>query len=78
VINNWNDLKMTESQPPVALEYSDGALVVQSWWTISLINKKTGKKATVDMVLFDEFNKEGKIVNQRQYYDPNQMIDAAK
>jgi hypothetical protein len=78
VINNWKDLKMTESQPPVALQYNNGSLVVQSWWIISLTNKKTGKKAAVDMVLFDEFNKEGKIISQRQYYDPNQMIDAAK
>jgi hypothetical protein len=78
VINNWNDLKMTESQPPIALQYNNGSLVVQSWWIISIVNKKTGKKATVDMVLFDEFNKEGKIISQRQYYDPNQMIDAAK
>jgi hypothetical protein len=78
VIDNWSDLKMTESQPPVALQYSSGSLVVQSWWVISLVNKKTGKRASVDMVLFDEFNKEGKIISQRQYYDPNQMIDAAK
>jgi len=28
--------------------------------------------------VFCEFNKEGKIISQRQYYDPNQMIDAAK
>jgi len=78
VIDHWDDLKMTETQPPVALQYSNGPLVVHSWWLISLTNKKTRKKAIVDMVLFDEFNREGKIISQRQYYDPNQLIDAAK
>jgi len=30
------------------------------------------------MVLFDEFNKKGKIIAQRQYYDPAPLIDASK
>ena len=78
VIDHWDDLKMTETQPPVALQYSNGSLVVQLWWIISLVNRNTRKRAIVDMVLFDEFNKEGKIISQHQYYDPNQLIDAAK
>jgi len=78
VIDHWDDLKMTEALPPVALQYNNGSLVVQTWWELTMVNKKTQKPAHVEMVLFDEFNKEGKIIAQRQYYDPIPMIDAAK
>ena len=78
IIDNWEDLKMTEVMPPVGLQFANGPFTVQSSWLISAVNKKTKKRALVDMVLFDEFNKEGKIIAQRQYYDPAPLIDAAK
>jgi hypothetical protein len=78
IIDNWDDLKMTETIPPVGLQYANGSFIVQSWWLIKVVNKKTRKRAEVDMVLFDEFNKRGKIIAQRQYYDPAPLIDAAK
>lgn len=77
IISNW-DLKMTETMRPIGLQYSSGAFTVQSWWLITAVNKKTKKRAEVDMALIDEFNGEGKIIAQRQYYDPAPLIDAAK
>ena len=77
IINNW-DLKMTETMKPIGLQYTSGAFTVQSWWLITAVNKKTKKKAEVDMALIDEFNREGKIIAQRQYYDPAPLIDASK
>ena len=78
IINKWEDIKMTQTQAPVALQYKDEPLTVQSWWVITLVNKKTKKKAEVDMVMFDKFNTEGKIISQLQYYDPSPLIAAAK
>lgn len=78
IIDNWSDLKMTEVMPPVGIQYANGAFIVQSSWLINAVNKNTKKRALVDMVLFDEFNKDGKIISQRQYYDPAPLIDAAK
>ncbi len=78
IINNWKDLKMTETQAPVGLQYKDEPFTVQSWWVLTMVNKKTKKKAEVDMVLFDKFNNQGKIISQQQYYDPSPLIAAAK
>jgi hypothetical protein len=78
IINNWQDLKMTETQAPIGLQFKDEPFTVQSWWLITMVNKKTKKKAGVDMVLFDKFNKEGKIISQLQYYDPSSLIAATK
>jgi len=78
VIDNWDNLKMTEVLSPVGIQYANGPFMVQSWWLINAVNKKTKKRALVDMVLFDEFNKKGKIIAQRQYYDPAPLIDASK
>ncbi len=77
IIDNWH-IKMTESISPQGLQYVADPFTVQSWWLISVVNKKTGKKAEVDMVLFDLFNAEGKIITQHQYYDPAPLIEAAK
>jgi hypothetical protein len=55
---------------PDYLEYTrDNFSVVQSWWTWSGISKKTGRKFSISMVLFDFFNKDGKIVNETNYGD---------
>jgi len=45
---------------------------------ITLVNKKTGKTAAVEMVLFDMSNKDGKIAVQLEYYDPAQLMMAMK
>jgi hypothetical protein len=78
VIDNWEKIKMQPISAPEALQYDNGVLKVQSYWLISMINKKTKKAAAVQMVLFDWFNKDGKISTQQEYYDPTSMVAAMK
>ncbi len=55
---------------PDYLHYKDeDAKVVQSWWLLSGKSKKTGKVVKVRMVMFDDFNKDGKIVMEQVYGD---------
>jgi hypothetical protein len=78
IITNWENIKMTETRAPEAVQYTGQPFTVQSWWVISVVNKKTRKQAQVDIVLFDKFNKQGKIISQLQYYDPTPLMAAAK
>ena len=78
VITNWKSIKMTETREPEGVLSNGEPFTVQSWWVVSVVNKKTKKQAQVDMVLFDRFNKEGKIISQLQYYDPTPLMAAAK
>jgi hypothetical protein len=78
VINNWQNIKMTETREPEGVQSTGEPFTVQSWWVLSVVNKKTKKQAQIDMVLFDSFNKEGKIISQLQYYDPTPLMAAAK
>lgn len=51
---------------PDFLHYKkDNTMVVQSWWIWSGKSKKTGEVVKVRMVMFDEFNTDGKI--SREY-----------
>jgi hypothetical protein len=53
---------------PDYLHYKQGdAKIVQSWWTWTGVSKKSGKTIKVDMVLFDWFNNDGKIVTEVGY-----------
>lgn len=44
-------------------------MVVQSWWTWSGKSKKTGEMLKIPMVMFDEFNKDGKISKEYIFGD---------
>ncbi len=60
---------------PDYLHYKDeDARVVQSWWTWSGKSKKTGEIVKIPMVIFDTFNKEGKIVRETIYGDFSKMV----
>ena len=68
--NYLTDISMKPVGYPDFLHYKKAdAQVVQSWWNWSAKVKKTGEVITVPMVLFDEFNADGKIVRQYVYGD---------
>jgi hypothetical protein len=78
MIDNWEQIKMEPIIQPQGLEYADSPFSIQSWWRLTLVNKKTKKTAVVDMVLLDQFNKAGKIATQLECYDPSPLIAAIK
>ena len=77
IIDGW-DIKMVFLDEPVGLEYANAQFAVQSWWELTLVNKKTKKTAVVQMVMLDIFNKDGKIGRQIQCYDPTPLIIAMR
>jgi len=78
VIDNWENIKMTPLSPPDGLKYDNAPFTVQSWWLLTLTNKKTHKTAVTEIVIFDLFNKDNKIAVQLEYYDPTSIIIASK
>ncbi|HVW14954.1 MAG TPA: hypothetical protein VHB54_14055 [Mucilaginibacter sp.] len=76
VIDGWENIKMTPESAPDGLQYADAPFTVQSWWQLTMVNKATKKTAVIEMVLFDMFDKQGKIVTQFEYYDPAPMLAA--
>ncbi|HEY5408031.1 MAG TPA: nuclear transport factor 2 family protein [Ginsengibacter sp.] len=66
----FDDIKQTPVGYPDYLHYKKGdAMIVQSWWNWSVKSKKTGKVVIAPMVVFDEFNTDGKIVREYIYGD---------
>jgi hypothetical protein len=66
--NYFDSVDMKQVGYPDYLHYKQGdAKIVQSWWTWSGISKKSGKKVVVNMVLFDWFNDDGKVVFEAGY-----------
>jgi hypothetical protein len=76
-IKNWStdydyydSIKIEKRGYPDYLHYKDqDSKTVQSWWVMSGVSKKTGKKASVYFVQFDEFNNDGKIVFESGFGD---------
>jgi len=68
--DRYDSIKQKPYGYPDYLEYTkDDAHVVQSWWIWSGKSKKTGQTLKVPFVLFDDFNKDGKIVFESNYGD---------
>ena len=62
----FDDVKQVQFGYPDFLHYKkNNSMVVQSWWIWSGKSKKTGEMVSVRMVMFDEFNSDGKI--SREY-----------
>ena len=60
---------------PDYLEYTKDDLgVVQSGWQWSGKSNKTGEIVKINYVLFDDFNKDGKIVFESNYGDSSKLI----
>ena len=68
--DKFDDIQQVPQGYPDYLHYKkDNSMAVQSWWTWSGKSKKTGQVVKVPMVMFDEFNTEGKIVREFIYGD---------
>lgn len=66
----YDSIKVTQVGYPDYLHYVDeDAKTVQSWWKWSGKSRKTGKVLSVHFVQFDNFNKDGKIVEESLYGD---------
>jgi hypothetical protein len=78
IFADWTITSVKQVGYPDGLEYASDPFVVQSWWEITVVNKKTQKTAVFDQVLFDYFNKDGKISFEGSYYDQGSLIAASK
>ncbi|WP_114940014.1 nuclear transport factor 2 family protein [Mucilaginibacter endophyticus] len=78
IAKDWGDIKIVKVGYPDGLQYDKDPFTVQSWWTITTVNKKTKKTAKFHLVQFDEFNKAGKIAVEIAYYDQTPLINASK
>jgi hypothetical protein len=78
ILANWNIVSMKQIGYPDGLEYASSPFVVQSWWEVTSVNKKTQKKVTFEEVIFDSFNKAGKITSELSYYDTQALLGATK
>jgi hypothetical protein len=78
LLSDWTIVTIKQVGYPDGLEYATDPFTVQSWWEITIINKKTQKKAFFEEVVFDTFNKDGKISFEVSYYDATTVIAAMK
>jgi hypothetical protein len=78
IFADWDQITVTPVGYPDGLEYTSDPFTVQSWWSITAVNKKTQKKASFQEVIFDMFNKDGKIIVELSYYDTKSLMDAMK
>lgn len=78
VFDQWENIKLVSRGYPDGLEYSNDPFTVQSWWDFTATHKKTKKSVKVPMVLYDFFNKDGKISTEIIYYDSTSLREAAK
>jgi len=78
IYEDWEQISLKAEGYPDGLEYTGDAFTVQSWWKISCVNKKTKKKADFEQVIFDTFNKDGKITSELSYYDTSSIMAAIK
>jgi len=68
--NYYDSIQLKVVGYPDYLHYKDqDQKVVQSWWRWTAKSKKTGEKISVDEVIFDTFNSDGKIVSEAIYGD---------
>jgi hypothetical protein len=68
--DNFDDINEAPMGYPDFLHYKkDNTMIVQSWWTWSGKSKKSGQVVKVPMVMFDEFNADGKIAREYIFGD---------
>jgi hypothetical protein len=66
----FDSVKQVPQGYPDYLHYKkENAQIVQSWWTWTGKSKKTGEAYKIPMVVFDEFNNDGKVVREYIYGD---------
>lgn len=65
---DFDNIMVKQVGYPDYLHYIDqDSKIVQSWWTWSGKSKKTGEVVNIDFVMFNMFNKAGKIVFESLY-----------
>jgi hypothetical protein len=75
---NWDQITIKAMGYPDGLEYTSDPFTVQSWWVVTGVNKKTKKPVKFYEVIFDLFNKDGKIAVESTYYDTSAITEAMK
>jgi len=71
----YTDIKLTSVGYPDYLHYKEkDQKYVQSWWKWSGKSKKTGEIISIDFVMFNSFNKDGKIDAEMLYGDFSKMV----
>jgi hypothetical protein len=78
IAKDWGQIKIVKVGYPDGLAYDKDPFTVQSWWTVTAVNKKTKKTAKFQIAQLDEFNKAGKIAVEIAYYDQTPLIEASK
>ena len=58
---------------PDALAYEGGNVVVISWWKFRIKNRKSGNEGTIMQHIQHTLNKDGKIIREDYYYNPDQF-----
>jgi hypothetical protein len=72
--DKYDDIKQIPQGYPDYLHYKKAnGMTVQSWWTWVGKSKKTGEVLKVPIVIFDDFNTDGKIVREYMYGDFSKM-----
>lgn len=73
---HFDDIKQITQGYPDYLHYKKGdAKIVQSWWIWTGKSKETDEVVKIPMVIFDEFNADGKISLEYIYGDFSKMSD---
>ncbi len=71
----YDDVAQKQFGYPDYLHYKkEDSKVVQSWWIWSGKSKKTGEVVKIPIVIFDDFNNDGKIVREYIYGDFSKMV----
>jgi hypothetical protein len=78
IFTDWGMPTIKQVGYPDGLQYTSDPFTVQSWWEITVVNIKTQKTAKFEQVVFDTFNKDGKITVELSYYDTSAIKDAMK
>jgi len=70
----YDNINQAAQGYPDYLEYKkNNDKFVQSWWIWSGKSKKTGEVLNIPIVVFDQFNNDGKIVREGIYADFSKM-----
>jgi hypothetical protein len=76
IYQQWEILSLVKTSPTQAYAYEDAPFTVKSTWEVQAIFRKTRKKASFHEVVFDEFNKDGKIIRETSFFDSSTFREA--
>ncbi|HZY40241.1 MAG TPA: hypothetical protein VFE53_26490 [Mucilaginibacter sp.] len=76
--DNWEQLTIVKLRGPDGFAYEKDPFSVVAWFMVTMINKKTLKRARFTFMLNDEFNKNGKVSAETFFYNMLPVIEAMK